>query len=104
MGNHAEHHPTGYKQYVVIWGILLVMTLVALLAAEMGIPKNAKALILVTITLAKILVIAAYFMHLKAEKFNLIILTISPIILAIVMFLFTYGEVGGSATHIIMVR
>jgi cytochrome c oxidase subunit IV len=80
------------------------MTLIALAAGYANIPETVKALLLVGITLAKILVIAAYFMHLKAEKFNLIILTISPILLAIVMFLFTYGEVGGSLTHIIQVR
>ena len=100
MGQHADHHPTGYKQYFVIWAVLLVMTLVALGAGYTEINENLKALILVT----KIVVIAAWFMHLKAERFNLVILTISPIILAIVMFLFTYGEVGGSATHILMVR
>ena len=104
MSQHADHHPTGYKQYFVIWGILLVMTVVALAAGYLDIPEKLKALILVTITLAKIVVIAAWFMHLKSERFNLVILTVSPIILAIVMFLFTYGEVGGSATHVIMVR
>jgi cytochrome c oxidase subunit IV len=55
-------------------------------------------------TLAKILVIAAVFMHLRYERVNLILLTFAPLILAIIMFAFTFPETLGTATHVIAVR
>jgi hypothetical protein len=67
-------------------------------------PEAVKALLLVGITLAKIVVIAMFFMHLKGERRDLWILTFSPLILALIMFGFTFGETGHSATHKLIVR
>ena len=47
-------------------------------------------------TLAKILVIAAIFMHLRYERLNLILITFVPLILAIILFAFTFPETLGS--------
>ena len=52
----------------------------------------------------KILVIAAVFMHLRYERINLIRITISPLILAIILFSFTFPETLGNATHVLHVR
>ena len=38
-------------------------------------------------------------MHLKTEKINLVMLTFSPLLLAIVLFFFTFGETLHSDTH-----
>jgi len=93
-----------YKQYFMTWCWLLVMTLLALGAGYVEMPPTVKALVLVGITLAKIVLIATIFMHLKFERMNLVMLTFSPLILSIILFFFTFGDTIGSATHMIVVR
>jgi len=89
MSAHGNHN----KQYVAIWGILLVMTLVALGIGYLeSIPSGVKAVLLVGITLAKIYLIGAYFMHLKIERLNLVMMTFSPLLLSLVLYFFTFGE------------
>jgi caa(3)-type oxidase subunit IV len=99
-GGHAIH----YKQYMLTWFWLLVMTLLALGLGYASMPEGLKAFLLVGITLAKILLIASIFMHLRFEKMNLVMLTFSPLVLAVILFFFTWGDTTGSATHVIMVR
>jgi cytochrome c oxidase subunit IV len=66
--------------------------------------ETLKAFLLVGTTLAKILVIAAVFMHLRYERLNLVLLTFAPLVLAIIMFAFTYPETMSEGTHQIQVR
>lgn len=99
---HGAEHATSYKQYFMTWCWLLVMTLLALGLGYAPIPETVKAILLVGVTLAKIVLIASIFMHLKFEKMNLVMLTFSPLVLSLILFFITYGEAGGSATHIIM--
>lgn len=96
MTTHEHAHPAGYKQYFITWGWLLLMTALALGIGYLQIQEGIKAFLLVGITLAKIFLIGAIFMHLKAEKVNLVMLTFSPLILAIVLFFFTFGETVGT--------
>jgi cytochrome c oxidase subunit IV len=49
-------------------------------------------------------VIAAVFMHLRYERLNLIMITFAPLILAVILFSFTFPETFGSVTHLIRVR
>src|SRR5687768_14888489 len=103
----ATHDVPGmhYKQYFMTWFWLLVMTLLALLLGYVNMPPTLKAVLLVGITLGKIVLIAAIFMHLKFERMNLVMLTFSPLILALILFFFTYGETStNDPTHVIMVR
>jgi cytochrome c oxidase subunit 4 len=86
------------------WVWLLVLTSLALGLGYAPINETLKALLLVCTTLAKILVIAAVFMHLRYERINLILITLTPLILAIIMFAFTFPETLGTPTHIISVR
>jgi cytochrome c oxidase subunit 4 len=99
-------HPKGYKIYAVIWFWLLVMTMLALgVGYVQSIPEGLKALLLVGITLAKIGLIGAFFMHLKWERLNLVMLTFSPLVLSMILFFFTYGETSTKdPSHVIMVR
>jgi caa(3)-type oxidase subunit IV len=101
MESHGHAHPTGYKQYFMTWLWLLVMTSVALIVGYFHfLPEGIKALLLVSITLAKIFLIGSIFMHLKSERVNLVMLTFSPLLLAIVLFFFTFGEtMGNDPTH-----
>jgi cytochrome c oxidase subunit 4 len=101
----AHGHALSYKQYFVTWFWLLVMTLLALGLGYVNMPPTIKAVLLVGTTLAKIVLIAAIFMHLKFERMNLVMLTFCPLVLALILFFFTYGETNlNDPTHVIMVR
>jgi caa(3)-type oxidase subunit IV len=100
MTTHEHAHPTGYKHYFTTWCWLLGMTLLALgLGYVDAIQGGIKTALLVGITLAKIFLIGSIFMHLKTERVNLVMLTFSPLILSIILFLFTFGETRNDATH-----
>jgi cytochrome c oxidase subunit 4 len=100
-----EHeHSISYKTYLLTWFWLLVLSLLALGLGYAPINERLKALLLVCTTLAKILVIAAIFMHLRYERINLVLITFAPLILALILFSFTFPETLGNATHLIRVR
>src|SRR5438132_7825798 len=104
MAEQHDQHKITYKLYLMTWGWLLVLTALALGLGYAPIPERIKALLLVCTTLAKVLVIAAIFMHLRYERINLILITFTPLILAIIFFSFTFPETMGSASHVIQVR
>jgi cytochrome c oxidase subunit IV len=99
-----DAHAISYRTYFITWVWLLVLTALALGIGYAPINETLKAFLLVTTTLAKIFVIAAVFMHLRYERVNLIMITLCPLLLAIIMFAFTFGETLGTPTHIIQVR
>jgi len=100
MESHGHVH-TGYRQYFMTWLWLLLMTVVALIIGYFHfLPEGIKAVLLVSITLAKIFLIGSIFMHLRTERINLVMLTFSPLLLSIVLFFFTFGEtLGTNPTH-----
>lgn len=104
MAEHHDQHSITYKTYLLTWFWLLVLTALALGLGYANIDERLKAFLLVCTTLAKILVIAAVFMHLRYERINLILITFAPLILAVILFSFTFPETLGSATHLIRVR
>lgn len=104
MAEHHDQHAISYKTYVMTWLWLLVLTALALGIGYTNINETLKAFLLVGTTLLKILVIAAVFMHLRYERVNLILITFAPLILAVILFSFTFPETLGNATHVIQVR
>ena len=104
MTEQHDQHAISYKTYIMTWVWLLVLTALALGIGYTDINEKLKAFLLVCTTLAKILVIAAVFMHLRYERINLILITFAPLILVIIMFSFTFPETLGTATHVIEVR
>jgi len=104
MAEHHDQHSISYKTYIMTWLWLLVLTALALGLGYTNINEKLKAFLLVCTTLAKILVIAAMFMHLRYERINLILITFAPLILAVILFSFTFPETLGNATHLIRVR
>ncbi len=93
-------HPTGYRVYYITWGWLLVMTLLALGVGSVdNMPGGLKAILLVGTTLAKVVVIAAFFMHLRFEKLNLVLITFTPLVLAMIMFFFMAPDTADTATR-----
>jgi cytochrome c oxidase subunit IV len=85
-------HATTNKQYFTTWCWLLLMTTFALVIGYIHMPEGVKAVLLVTTTLAKILLIGRIFMHLKFEKINLVMLTITPLLISAILFFMTRGE------------
>ena len=104
MAEHHDEHAISYKTYLMTWFWLLVLTALALGIGYTNINETLKAFLLVGTTLAKILVIAAVFMHLRYERVNLILITFAPLVLAVILFSFTYPETLGNATHLLRVR
>ena len=93
-----------YKTYVMTWVWLLVLTALALGLGYAHLEERFKAILLVCTTLAKILVIAAVFMHLRFERINLILLTFAPLVLAVILVSFMFPDTLGNASHLIRVR
>ena len=104
MAQGHDTHAISYKTYFITWVWLLILTALALGIGYAPINETLKAFLLVGTTLAKILVIAAVFMHLRYERLNLILITFAPLVLAIIMFAFTFPETLGTSTHVIQVR
>lgn len=102
MSEGTQSH--GYRTYLVTWGWLLVMTVLALGVGYVEMPPGIKAVLLVGITLAKVVLIAAIFMHLRFEKLNLVMITFIPLVLALILFFFVMPDTADTATHILMVR
>lgn len=99
----TAHHP-GYKTYFYTWLMLLVMTLLALLTGSVDMPGNIKALLLVGVTLAKVVLIASIFMHLRSEKLNLVLITFAPIILSVILFYMMSYDMTETATRTFFLR
>jgi cytochrome c oxidase subunit 4 len=104
MADQHDQHSITYKTYFLTWFWLLVLTALALGLGYTHIDERLKAFLLICTTLAKILVIAAIFMHLRYERINLILITFTPLVLAVILFSFTFPETLGNATHLIRVR
>ncbi len=98
----AHHH--GYGIYIKIWVYLLIMTTLALGVGYVEMPATIKALLLVGITLAKVVLIGAFYMHLRSEKLDLILITFTPIALSLILFFFMFPDSGDSATRILNLR
>ncbi len=78
--------------YMLIWGVLAVLTGLEVLFAFTGLPKFWLALGLIAMALWKALLVAMYFMHLRFEPRRLWILAASPIPLAIILVIVVIQE------------
>lgn len=82
-------HPSHVKEYLVIFVILAVLTLLEVVLAQMGIAKHLLAVALVGLAVTKAAIVALYYMHLKSEtkvlKLTVAIPLAAPTIYAIVL-------------------
>ncbi len=80
-GNHAseqgEHHDGTTKWFMTVWVVLLVLTAVEVFLAYIHLPVGLMLTILLGLSIAKAAMIIAYFMHLRYERFSLV-LTLIP--------------------------
>ncbi len=85
----AHKHPN----YILIWVYLAVLTAAELgLAFELPISRNLKLILLLVLAVWKALLVAMFFMHLKFERWNLRILFIIPLPLAVILVLAVISE------------
>ncbi len=92
------HHGPGYKTFILVWGVLLVLTAVTVYVAriDLGFLNVAVAL---TIATTKAGLVTFYFMHLKYENltFKLMVLVcfvILAIFIGLTFFDTVYRPVG----------
>jgi len=84
----VTHHTHEHAEpnYWMVWAALLVLTLVELWVAKAPMLKAAIIISLVTLALAKAALVAGYFMHLKFERWALILVVLSPLVLSGILY------------------
>ena len=88
MSAHADEHFAGSnKLFISIWVWLLVLTLIEIFLAYRPMPIHFMLTILMGLSIIKAALIVAYFMHLKFERFSLII-TLIPMLVVCICLLF----------------
>lgn len=78
----GEHHD---PPYMIIFGVLLVMTLAEVAYAFLSLPKFWLAFGLIVMALWKAILVALYYMHLKWEPRRLWVLVTAPLPLVVIL-------------------
>ena len=79
MSGDAHAHPN----YMAIFVWLAILTAVEVGVTFLKIPHTLMAVMLVSMALAKAVLVAAYFMHLKFEKRTLALIAVVPLVLCV---------------------
>lgn len=94
-GSPTAHAAARRTQYVVVFVVLGVLTLVELgVALTPGIPKQAVVIALVTLAVAKAALIALFYMHLRFETRILKLTVLGPLVAPAVYGLVLIAEAG----------
>jgi cytochrome c oxidase subunit 4 len=86
---HEEHSD---PPYILIWGVLLILTLAEVGYAFLALPKFWLALGLIVMAIWKALLVALYYMHLRWEPKRLWVLAASPLPLIAILILAVITE------------
>ena len=90
MSAHADEHFAGTnKLFISIWGWLVLLTFIEIFLAYRPMPIHFMLTILLGLSIIKAALIVAYFMHLKFERFSLII-TLIPMLVICICLLFVF--------------
>ncbi|MEX1181724.1 MAG: cytochrome C oxidase subunit IV family protein [Gemmatimonadota bacterium] len=81
--NAPAAHP--HPNYIGIWVILFVLTLVEVGVAFLGLSRTLTILSLILLAVWKALLVALYYMHLRYEPRRLRLLVLSPLPLAVIL-------------------
>jgi caa(3)-type oxidase subunit IV len=98
----SNQHPAGLKPYFIVWGALAALTLLALAGGNLRIAEGARALFFVAITIAKVTLIAAVFMHLRFERSTLVAIALVPIVFAVALVIGISPDTHDSSTRFIL--
>jgi len=89
MSSTTHSHPN----YLRIFWILLVLTIIEVGITYLGLPKMLLAALLVTLAVWKASLVAMHFMHLKFEKKTLTIVAIAPFVLCVFLILMLLPDI-----------
>jgi len=81
------------SNYIRIFYILLVLTIVEVAIVYLGLPKILLAALLVIFAVWKAALVAMHFMHLKFEKRTLALVAITPFILCVFLILMLMPDI-----------
>jgi caa(3)-type oxidase subunit IV len=84
---HSQHN------YIKIFVILSVLTVIEVGLTFLGLPKILLAALLITLAVWKAVLVAMHFMHLKMEKLTLSIVAIIPFILCVFLILMLLPDI-----------
>jgi len=84
---HSHHN------YIKIFVILSVLTVIEVGITFLGLPKRLLAALLITLAVWKAALVAMHFMHLKMEKMTLSIVAIVPFILCVFLILMLLPDI-----------
>jgi caa(3)-type oxidase subunit IV len=80
-------------QYIKIFYILLVLTIVEVGIVYLGLPKILLAALLIIFAVWKAALVAMHFMHLKFEKKTLAVVALTPFILCVFLILMLMPDI-----------
>jgi len=89
MASTAHSHPN----YLRIFWILLVLTIVEVGITFLHLPKMLLASLLIILAVWKAALVAMHFMHLKFEKTTLAVVAITPFILCVFLILMLLPDI-----------
>jgi caa(3)-type oxidase subunit IV len=81
------------SNYIKIFWILLVLTIIEVAIVYMGLPKILLASLLVIFAVWKAALVAMHFMHLKFEKKTLAVVALTPFILCVFLILMLMPDI-----------
>jgi cytochrome c oxidase subunit IV len=90
MASTTHTHPN----YMGIFWVLLVLTVVEVALTFLGLPKLLLGSLLVILAVWKAALVAMYFMHLKFERRTLAMIAIVPFILCLFFILMLLPDIG----------
>jgi cytochrome c oxidase subunit 4 len=81
-----EHHGGGNRQNIIVWGGLLGLTAIEVVLAYIHLHAALMLTILMLLSIVKAALIVAYFMHLKFERFSLVMTIVPTLIVLFLLF------------------
>jgi caa(3)-type oxidase subunit IV len=94
MKEHVHHGPA-YKDYVMVFVGLAVLTLGTVGISYSSIGEGMRHFLAFAIATVKTLLVASIFMHLRFEPRTLLIFAVTPVALAILFILAIAPDIGG---------
>jgi caa(3)-type oxidase subunit IV len=85
--------PHSHPNYLRIFWILLVLTIVEVAIAYTGLPKLLLVSLLIILAVWKAALVALHFMHLKFESKTLTMIALSPFILCVFLILMLMPDI-----------
>lgn len=93
MSDQEKQHIVSYKQNIIIWGILLVMTVITVSVSTVDL-KSLTVAAALTIATIKAVIVALYFMHLKYDKKILGIFMLITMLVFVAVLMLTFLDFG----------